>query len=81
MSYRGFWPDGAFPGKPSKLSAPDWPAQLTHWRARIEQLVRELSNGDTRVLLSETEEAEGAYAPLTRIDEQLALLRGSVARW
>ena len=43
--------------------------------------MRELSNGDTRVLLSEIEEAEGAYAPLTRIDEQLALLRGSVARW
>jgi len=80
-SFRGFWPDGAFPGKPSKLSAPDWPAQLAHWRSCIEQLVRELADGDTRALLSGIEELEGAYAPLTRIDEQLALLRGSVARW
>jgi probable DNA repair protein len=80
-SYRGFWPDGAFPTKPSKLSAPDWPAQLARWRLGIERLVRELAAGDTRVLLRDVEDAEGAYAPLTRIDEQLALTRGSVARW
>jgi probable DNA repair protein len=80
-SYRGFWPDGAFPAKPSKLSAPDWPAQLARWRLGLERLVRELAAGDTRVLLADVEDAEGAYAPLTRIDEQLALARGSVARW
>jgi RecB family exonuclease len=80
-SYRGFWPDGAFPAKPSKLSAPDWPAQLARWRLGIERLVRELAAGDTRVLLPDVEDAEGAYAPLTRIDEQLALARGSAARW
>jgi ATP-dependent helicase/nuclease subunit B len=80
-SYRGFWPDGAFPAKPSKLSAPDWPAQLARWRSSLERLVRELAAGDARVLLSDVELAEGAYAPLTRIDEQLALARGSLERW
>jgi ATP-dependent helicase/nuclease subunit B len=80
-SYRGFWPDRAFPGKPSKISAPDWPAQLARWRLGIDSLVRELAAGDTRVLLRDVELAEGSYAPLTRIDEQLAVARGSLERW
>jgi hypothetical protein len=33
------------------------------------------------VFLADLEEAEGAYAPLTRIDEQLALARGSLEPW
>jgi hypothetical protein len=79
--YRGFWTDGAFPGKPTRLTERDWPAQLARWRAQIEELVREHAAGDTRVFLADREEASGPYAPLTRIDEQLALARGSVARW
>ena len=81
VGYRGFWPPGAFPGKPSKLLAADWPAQIVRWRRDIEQLVRELAAGDTRVLLPGLDDAGGAYAPLTRIHEQLALARGAVPRW
>jgi hypothetical protein len=80
-SYRGFWPHDAFPTKPSPLSAPDWPAQLARWRLEIERLVRELAGGDTRLLPGDVEFAQGAYAPLTRIDEQLALARGSLECW
>jgi RecB family exonuclease len=79
--YRGYWPEGAFPGKPARLSEHDWPAQLARWRAQIEALVREHAAGDTRVFLADYEEAEGSYAALTRIDEQLALARGSLERW
>ena len=79
--YRGYWPDGAFPNRPARLSAYDWPAQLARWRTQIETLVREHAAGDTRVFLADREEAEGAYAPLTRIDEQLALARGSLEPW
>ena len=79
--YRGFWPDGAFPDKPARLSEYDWPAQLVRWRSQIEALVREHAAGDTRVFLDDCEEAQGAYAPLTRIDEQLALARGSLEGW
>jgi len=80
-AYRGFWPGGAFPGRPAKLAAPDWPAQLDRWRAQIAELVREHAAGDTRLFLADLDEAKGPYAPLTRIDEQLALVRGSAARW
>ena len=79
--YRGYWKDSAFPGKPSRLSERDWPAQVERWRAQIEELVREHAAGDTRVFLADRDEAAGTYAPLTRIDEQLALARGSVVRW
>jgi ATP-dependent helicase/nuclease subunit B len=79
--YRGFWQGSAFPGKPNKLRERDWPAQIARWRAQIEELVREHVAGDTRVFLADRDEASGPYAPLTRIDEQLALARGSVARW
>jgi probable DNA repair protein len=81
VGYRGFWTDDAFPGKPSKLPERDWPAQLARWRAQIEQLVREHSAGDTRVFVADRDEASGPYAPLTRIDEQLALARGAAVRW
>jgi hypothetical protein len=79
--YRGYWPDGAFPSRPTQLGEYAWPAQLEHWRTQIEALVREHAAGDARVFLDDLEEAEGAYAPLTRIDEQLALARGSLERW
>jgi probable DNA repair protein len=79
--YRGFWKDAAFPGTPAKTSERDWPQQIARWRAQIEALARELAHGDTRVFLSDRDDASGPYAPLTRIDEQVALARGSVTRW
>jgi hypothetical protein len=80
-SYRGFWADGAFPGRQGPLGEQDWPAQLARWRTEIEGLVREHAAGDTRLFVAERDEAAGPYAPLTRIDEQLGLARGSVERW
>jgi hypothetical protein len=80
-SYRGFWTDGAFPGRPARLAEADWPAQLARWRTQIEALVREHAAGDTRLFLADRDEAGGPYAPLTRIDEQLALARGSLEPW
>jgi len=79
--YRGYWPDGAFPNRSARLREYDWPAQLARWRTQIETLVREYAAGDTRVFLADRAEAAGAYAPLTRIDEQLALARGSLEPW
>ncbi len=79
--YRGYWPERAFPGKPARLNEADWAAQLARWRTQIEALAREYAAGDTRVFLADREEAEAAYAPLTRIDEQLALARGALERW
>jgi len=79
--YRGYWPDGAFPNRSSRLGEYDWPAQLARWRAQIEKLVREHASGDTRLFVDDLEDAGGAYAPLTRVDEQLALARGSLEQW
>jgi ATP-dependent helicase/nuclease subunit B len=79
--YRGYWHDDAFLGRPARLSEYDWAAQLARWRTQIEALVREHAAGDTRVFVADSEEAEGAYAPLTRVDEQLAIARGSLEPW
>ncbi len=79
--YRGYWTAGTFPGRPAQLDEHDWPAQLARWRTQIEALVREHAEGDTRVFVADPDEATGAYAPLTRIDEQLALARGALERW
>lgn len=79
--YRGYWVQNAFPGRPAPLGEHDWPGQLAHWRIQIEALVREHAAGDTRVFVADPDEATGPYAPLTRIDEQLALARGAVERW
>ena len=79
--YRGYWPDGAFPNRSSRLGEYDWPAQLARWRAQIEKLVREHASGDTRLFVDDLEDAGGPYAPLTRVDEQLALARGSLEQW
>lgn len=80
-SYAGYWTADAFPGRPAPLAEHDWPAQLARWRTQIEALVREHAAGDTRVFVAERKEAAGPFAPLTRIDEQLALARGAVGPW
>jgi hypothetical protein len=82
VSYTGIWPDGAFPGNAAKL--PDertWAEQVAVWRSQLERLVTELAAGDTRLFLAGLDEVGGAYAPLSRAAEQLALQRGLVPRW
>ncbi len=79
-SYSGAWPGAAFSGRAARLAA-DWPAQLRDWRAQLEQLAKEFATGDVRVFVAASEDAGGAYAPLTRIAELLALARGAVHEW
>ena len=79
-SYSGVWPDGAFAGRATRLAA-DWPAQLKDWRAQLEQLAHEFATGDVRMFLADSDSAGGAFAPLTRIAEQLAVARGAVRPW
>jgi probable DNA repair protein len=79
-SYSGVWPDAAFAGRAVRLAA-DWPAQLEDWRTQLERLAEEFATGDVRVFAADCEDAGGAYAPLTRIAEQLALARGAVRTW
>ncbi|MFI5321814.1 MAG: PD-(D/E)XK nuclease family protein, partial [Myxococcota bacterium] len=79
--YFGFWYDGAFPGRAAKGAHPDAAAQLALWRTQLAELAAELAAGDTRFFVADYEDAEGAYAPLTRVHEQLALARGEVLSW
>jgi ATP-dependent helicase/nuclease subunit B len=79
--YSGFWPDAAFPGRPSKGAHANAAAQLELWRTQLAQLAAELAAGDARIFIDDYDDAAGDYAPLTRVFEQLALARGAVARW
>ena len=74
VRYFGFWPDAAFPGRTAKAANPDVEAQLA-------DLAGEIAAGDTRFFVDDYDDAKGAYAPLTRVFEQLAVARGSVPRW
>jgi RecB family exonuclease len=81
-AYSGYWRSSAFPTRPSKLAVDlDWSAQLAAWRLQVEQLVREFAAGDTRLFLDDLDDALGAFAPLTRVHEQLGLVGGSVPQW
>ena len=51
------------------------------WRRQLELLADEFAAGDTRIFVDDYDDAAGAYAPLTRVFEQLALARGAAARW
>jgi ATP-dependent helicase/nuclease subunit B len=79
--YSGFWPEGAFPGRPAKAAHPQTAAQLEIWRGQLSLLAAEFAGGDTRIFVAEYEDAAGSYAPLTRVFEQLALARGATPRW
>jgi len=79
-TYSGVWTAAAFAGRSARLPA-DWPAQLKDWRTQLEQLAEEFAAGDVRVFAADSENAGGAYAPLTRIAEQWALERGAVRTW
>jgi probable DNA repair protein len=79
--YSGLWSGTAFPGRPSKYAHPHASAQIDIWRAQLEQLAAEFAAGDTRIFVADFEDAANAYAPLTRVFEQLALARGAVSQW
>jgi probable DNA repair protein len=79
--YSGFWPESAFPGRPSKSAHPDAAAQLDLWRSQLAELAAEIAAGDVRIFIDDYDDAAGDYAPLTRVFEQLALARGAVPRW
>jgi len=81
IRYSGFWSDAAFPGRPNKYAHPEARAQIDIWRTQLEQLAAEFAAGDTRIFVTDFEDAAGAYSPLTRVFEQLALARGAVAQW
>ena len=77
--YSGIWErSGAFPGRRRAPRDDAWSSQLAAWRAQLETLVDELAAGDVRVFVSDLELLDGAYAPLTRIREQLALHRAAM---
>lgn len=79
--YSGFWSNAAFPGRPSKYAHPQASAQIDIWRTQLQQLAAEFAAGDTRIFVADFEDAAKAYAPLTRVFEQLALARGTVLQW
>jgi hypothetical protein len=79
--YSGFWPDGAFPGRPNPAADPHPRAQLQRWQEQLIALATEFAAGDTRFFVADYDDAAGSYAPLTRIFEQLALQRGGARRW
>ena len=77
----GFWRGDSFPGRPSRAAHPEPGVQLELWRAQVTLLATEFAAGDTRFFTTDYDDAAGAYAPLTRVFEQLALARGAAARW
>ena len=79
--YSGFWPDQSFPGRQSRAADLQPAAQLEVWRRQLELLANEFAAGDTRIFVDAPEDAAGAYAPLTRVFEQLALASGATVRW
>jgi probable DNA repair protein len=81
LRYSGFWPDAAFPGRPNKAAHPHAADQIEHWRSQLALLATEFAAGDTRIFVADRDDAAGAYAPLTRVFEQLALARGAARRW
>jgi ATP-dependent helicase/nuclease subunit B len=81
-AYLGYWNAGAlFADHAAKLPDDGWQRRIARWRATIEELVLEHAGGDTRIFLDDSDDAAGAFAPLTRVHEQLAILRGAAERW
>jgi len=80
-SYAGTWNEAAFPGRAASLRAEGLGAEIERWREELVTLAAEFARGDTRLFTDATDEAEGPYAPLTRVHEQLALRRGALPEW
>jgi hypothetical protein len=82
IRYKGLWPRGMFPGRPTRLpEGRTWTMQLNLWRKQLEVLAQEFADGDGRIFESEKKHAEGVFAPLTRIYEQAALVKGLLDQW
>jgi ATP-dependent helicase/nuclease subunit B len=83
-AYTGFWQRPAeFPGRSGSLpNGRSWAEQLPTWRRQIRELIEEFAAGDVRVFVNDDiADARGAYSPLTRALEQLALHRGTLRPW
>ncbi len=81
-SYSGFWQNDDFPGRARRLPEQrDWDEQIAVWRAQLAELVDEFARGDTRLFVDDLDEARGAFAPLSRVAEQLRLHHGSLPSW
>ncbi len=78
VTYRGIWQQsGTFPGSSYRSQERlAWPEQRARWGAQLEALVAEYAEGDGRIFLASVSHAEGVYAPLTRVYEQLARAGG-----
>jgi probable DNA repair protein len=83
VGYSGIWerPED-FPGRSWRL--PDGRTleeQTEAWREGIAALADDYAAGDTSVDVAELDAARGAFAPLTRVQEQLALHLGWIEPW
>jgi len=79
VGYAGVWTADAFPGRSARLGP--IPDLVATWRDALERLVDEYAAGDVRIFAPEAKAAAGAFAPLTRVYEQLALAaRADVGR-
>lgn len=83
IGYTGVWSRREdFPGRP--LRPPDrreLRAQIPLWREAIGRLVADFAAGDVGVYAAEPDAARGVFAPLTRVQEQLALRHGWIEPW
>ncbi len=81
--YSGIWTrSDDFPGRSRPLpEGRSLAQQIAVWRADLATLVEEFAAGDVRLFADDLDAARGPYAPLTRVDEQLALHRGWLRPW
>lgn len=75
VGYAGVWTPDAFPGRPARLAPIS--DLVEAWRAALDRLVEEYAAGDVRIFVADAAAAAGAFAPLTRVYEQLALAAAS----
>ncbi|HEU4617170.1 MAG TPA: hypothetical protein VFV10_03980, partial [Gammaproteobacteria bacterium] len=82
-SYAGIWRSAEdFPGRALRLpEGRSFREQIETWRESMTRLLGEYASGDTRVFVHDLEPAEGNFAPLTRVYEQLALHEGWLEPW
>ncbi|HEX5419823.1 MAG TPA: PD-(D/E)XK nuclease family protein [Gammaproteobacteria bacterium] len=83
VGYSGIWerPED-FPGRSLPLPEGRRLAEQTvAWREGIALLAGEYAAGDTSIYIADLDAARGAFAPLTRVQEQLALHRGWIEPW
>jgi len=75
VSYRGIAAQPALVAE-SVSALPEsrsWTEQVERWRVQVRALVDAYARGDTRIYLDDPGDAQGAYAPLTRVYGALAV--------